>query len=272
MRVPRHAALAPGGRLGAALSVVAAVLLAATPAAAQPTDGAARQAAPLAPSPPTDFFMGRPIGLLAFRAGRLFANTGSDLFDFVTDQLTVSRNSFDAASLAGDVGVFVGPRVDVIATLEQARSETPSQYREFVDTAGAEITQTTRLQEWTVSGTVRVALVPRGRRISRFAWIPRALTPYVGAGGGAVRYEFQQYGAFVDFRTLRVFNDTFRSQGWAPTAHVLGGADLRLYRRLYLTTEARYTWSSATLGDDFVDFEPMTLGGTRISAGIQVVF
>ena len=101
---------------------------------------------------------------------------------------------------------------------------------------------------------------------------PRTFTPYVGVGGGAVKYDFQQFGSFVDFQTLRVFRDDFSSKGWAPTAHVLGGADLRVYRRLYLTTEARYTWSTGKLSADFVDFEPVGLGGLRTSAGLQVVF
>ena len=94
----------------------------------------------------------------------------------------------------------------------------------------------------------------------------------MGAGAGAVKYDISQIGAFVDFRTLQVFNDSFGSKGWAPTVHALGGADIRVYQRLYLTTEARYTWSSAELGADFIDFEPVSLGGLRLSAGLQVVF
>ena len=100
----------------------------------------------------------------------------------------------------------------------------------------------------------------------------RTVTPYVGAGAGAVKYDISQIGAFVDFRTLQVFNDSFSSKGWAPTVHAVGGADIRLYQRLYLTTEARYTWSSAELGADFIDFEPVSLGGLRLSAGLQIVF
>ena len=121
-----------------------------------------------------------------------------------------------------------------------------------------------------MSGTMRMALVPRGRRISRFAWVPRTFTPYVGVGAGAAHYNIEQHGAFVDFRNLRVFNDTFTSEGWAPTVHALAGVDLRLYRRLYLTTEARYTWGTAELSADFVDFEPISLGGLRTSAGLQI--
>ena len=119
---------------------------------------------------------------------------------------------------------------------------------------------------------MRFALLPSGRRISRFAWIPRTVTPYVGAGGGAVKYDFGQHGSFVDFETRRVFNDSFRSAGWAPSAHALAGADVRIYRKLYLTMEGRYTWSKATLDNDFVDFAPLDLAGLRLGGGVRVAF
>lgn len=257
----------------AAVLVIGSLVVMAVPAAAQSGGGAQQTASPppLRTSP-SDFFIGQPHGLLAIRGGWLFANTGTDLYDFISEQLTVDGKDFDTSSISGDFGISLGSRFDVIATIEQAEASIPSEYRDFVDTAGVAITQTTRRQETIVSGTVRMALLPRGRRISRFAWVPRTFTPYVGVGGGAVRYDFQQYGSFVDYQTLRVFGDDFASKGWAPTAHVLGGADLRLYRRLYLTTEARYTWSTARLGADFVGFEPIGLGGLRTSAGLQVVF
>lgn len=251
--------------------VVASLLLPAA-AGAQPGDPQpAATSTPLPTSPP-DFLLGRPRGLLAIRGGWLFANTGSDLYDFITDQLTIDKSTFNTSSISGDFGISIGSRFDVIATLEQSNSSSASEYRDFIDTGGAPITQTTQRQEWIVSGTMRMALVPRGRRISRFAWVPRTFTPYIGVGAGGAKYDIKQYGSFVDFRTLRVFNESFDSAGWTPTVHALAGADLRLYRRLYLTTEARYTWGTADLDDDFVDFDPISLGGLRTSAGVQIVF
>lgn len=255
-----------------AIAFACVVLALPLPTAAQPDDPAQSSSPPLIPATPPDFLLGRPKGLVAIRGGWLLANTGSDLYDFITDQLTVDKKNFDTATLSGDFGISIGSRFDVIATVEAANSTTASEYRDFVDTAGVAITQTTRREEVILSGTVRMALVPRGRRISRFAWVPRRLTPYVGVGAGALKYEFQQHGAFVNFQTLGVFNDTFTSKGWTPTVHALGGADLQLYRRLYLTTEARYTWSSAELSEEFVDFEPIDLAGLRMSAGLQFVF
>ena len=98
------------------------------------------------------------------------------------------------------------------------------------------------------------------------------MVPYVGAGGGAVYYNFAQSGDFVDFVDLSVFPDAFVSKGWAPSAHALGGVDVQIYRALYGTVEGRYTKAAGKLGRDFIDFDPIDLSGFRLSAGINLLF
>ncbi|MBP7779388.1 MAG: hypothetical protein KA371_19900 [Acidobacteria bacterium] len=226
----------------------------------------------MAPPPPSDFMLGRPKVFLALDGGFLFARAGSDLYDFVTDQLTIEKRQFNTPVFGGRAGVAISPRLEIAVLYESARSQTASEYREFIDNQGLPITQTTLRQDHQIAATVRWSLLPSGRRISRFAWIPRTFTPFIGGGAGAIKYRFEQYGSFVDFETRRVFDDRFLSEGWAPSAHALAGADLRVYRKLYVTGEARYTWSSAPLGADFVDFEPIDLAGARLGAGLKLVF
>ena len=237
--------------------------------------GLSAQSAPnpiISPPPPSDFMLGRPKGFVSVDGGFLFASAGSDVYDFITEQLTLDKKNFNTPVIGGRIGVALSPRLEVGVLYENAKSQTASEYREFIDNAGLPITQTTMRQDHQIAATLRWSLLPSGRRISRFAWIPRTVTPFIGAGAGAIKYEFQQYGSFVDFQTLRVFNDTFSSKGWAPSVHVLAGTDLRLYRRLYLTGEARYTWSSAPLSADFVDFDPIDLAGARLGASLKLVF
>lgn len=255
--------------------VLHAVVLALAALAVSVPDASA-QSAPrspvVSPPPPSDFMLGRPKGFISVDGGFLFASAGSDLYDFVTDQLTVEKKNFNAPVIGGRIGVLITPRLEVGVLYETAKSQTASEYRDFIDNAGLPITQTTMRQDHQIAATVRWSLLPSGRRISRFAWIPRTVTPFVGAGAGAIKYRFEQYGSFVDFQTRRVFNDTFGSEGWAPSVHALAGADLRVFRRLYLTGEARYTWSSAKLSADFVDFEPIDLAGARLGASLKLVF
>lgn len=227
---------------------------------------------PVQPSAPGDFMLGRPKGFLAVDGGFLFANAGSDVYDFVTKQLTLDKKAFNAPIVGLRLGALITPRLEVGVLVEQSRTSVTSEYRDFVDNNQLPITQTTGLQEYQVAANLRWSLVPSGRRISRFAWIPRTVTPFVGAGAGAIKYRFEQYGSFVDFQTFKVFNSTFRSEGWAPSAHAFVGADLRVYRRIYVTGEARYTWSSAPLGEDFVDFDPISLAGVRVGGSLKLVF
>lgn len=254
------------------LRVLVLALLMSVPVA----DAAAQSDRPLPPTidipVPSDFMLGRPRGFIAVDGGFLFANAGSDVYDFITDQLTLDRKSFNTPVVGGRLGWSISPHVDAAVIYEQGRSSTASEYRDFIDNRGQPITQTTERKEYHMAASVRWSLVPTGRSVSRFAWVPRRLTPYVGGGAGAIKYVFRQFGSFVDFRTSRVFNDTFASEGWTPAVHAVAGADVRVYRRLYLSGEGRYTWSKATLGQDFVDFDPISLAGLRMGGSLKIVF
>lgn len=224
------------------------------------------------PPPNPDFVFGRPKGSLVVRSGWLFARTGSDLFDFVQSQLTIGRNDFNAPALAVDIGAAASGRVDVLFGFEYSRATINSEYRHLVDNNRLPIAQRTRLQQMNLSTSAKIALIPRGREVGRLAWIPRPVAPYVGAGAGFLRYDFDQSGDFVDFVDLSVFGATLRSSGWTPSTHVFAGADIKLRRRLFLTAEARYLWARAPLGQDFSGFDRIDLSGAKVTAGVNVLF
>lgn len=237
-------------------------------AAATP-DAAAQQ-----PRPTPDFLFGEPRGSIGLRGSWVFARARSDIFDFVRTHLTVDRGAFDAPGIASDLAFAVTPHLDVVGGFEFTQVSAPSEYRAFVDNNRQPIEQTTRLRTANVSGSVRVALVPRGTAVSRLAWIPRRVSPYVGAGGGLLWYDFTQTGDFIDVRSqnLAVFSDIITSKGWTPSAHALGGVDVRVHRRMFVTVEGRYLWAAATLQRRFEGFDPIDLTGLRMSAGINVLF
>lgn len=252
------------------------VLAAAGTTSAAPDDQGA------APSPPEtrvsrstpDFLFGQPRGSLGVRGSWVFARAGSDIFDFVREHLTLDKGAFNAPGIAADLAIAVTPRVDAAVGFEFSQASARSEYRAFVDNNRQPIEQTTRLREANVSGTVRVALMPRGVGVGRLAWIPRRVTPYVGAGGGFLWYDFTQSGDFVDVLSPNraIFRDVITSQGWTPSAHALGGVDLRVHRRMFVTLEGRYLWAAATLQQRFEDFDPIDLAGFRTSAGINILF
>lgn len=222
-----------------------------------------------------DFMLGRPRASIGVRGNWIVASAGSDIYDFITEQLTVDKSDFNTASFAADLAISVSPRLDVVGGLDMSKMTQPSHYRGFSEVINGRdmpIQQTTELQQTNFGGSVRFAVVPRGRAISRYAWVPTSVVPYVGGGAGVTKYEFRQFGDFVDFADNDIFTETFTSSGWAPSMHVLAGTDIQLFKQLFLALEGRYTWVHAELGRDFIDFEPMDLGGFRFGAGINFVF
>jgi hypothetical protein len=230
--------------------------------------------APAAAQPAPDFLFSSPKGMVGVRSGRLFASANSDLFTFVQRHLTVERRDFDAPAFGVDIEMAMTPRASAVVGIDFSKSSADSEYRDFVDNQRLPITQTTSLREINLSGSVKVALTPRGREISSRAFIPALATPYVGAGAGALSYEFLQFGDFIDVDSpnLAIFSDTFRSGGWSPSAHVFGGVDVKLWKRLYLSGEARYLWARATPDRDFIDFDPIDLAGFKATAGVHYLF
>ena len=216
--------------------------------------------------------LGRPRAMIGVRGNWLMASAGSDIFDFVTDQLTLEKSNFNTGSLGVEFAVNMTPRVDLVFGMDFNRTETGSEYRDFIDNRGLPIEQTTKLNQFNLNGSVKFALLPKGRHVSRLAWIPSTVVPYVGGGGGIGQYTFEQYGDFVDFQDNRIFGDVFESDGWAPNAHLFGGADVQVFSRMVVSFEGRYNWSKADLDEDFIDFDPIDLGGFKVGVGVHFVF
>jgi hypothetical protein len=230
------------------------------------------QTTPQEPRRTPDFLFGRPKAAIGVRGTWTFATAGSDIYDFVTRQLTIDKRDFNGPGFGGDLAFWLSDRVDAQAGFFMTRTTQASEYRDLVDNNFRPIEQSTSLKMLQITGSIRFALTPRGRDVSRFAWVPSRVVPFVGAGGGVLRYDFLQRGDFVDFQDASVFSDVFRSNGWTPSLHGFGGVDIQLFRGLYGTIEGRYTKASAGLSDDFVDFDPIDLSGFRVSAGINIVF
>lgn len=225
-----------------------------------------------AQGPNADFLFGRPRGSLGARGSWMMARASSDIYDFFGEELTLSKGDFDAFLFGMDASFAVASRVDLVAGFEISRANMSSEYRDFVDENDLPILQNTSLGIVPVTLSVKLYLTPRGREVSRHAYVPSKVRPYVGGGAGVVWYELEQVGDFVDFVDLTIFTSAFRSSGFGFATQAFGGVEVGLTRRWFLTVEGRYLWSDADLGGDFVSFEPIDLSGARIGAGINFTF
>jgi hypothetical protein len=236
--------------------MIALLLLAATPAAAQSAD----------------FLFRKPSVTFGVRGGWAVPRAQSEIFVFTTEQLTVDRSDLGGLAFQADLAARVRDRLDVILSVGHSRSAVLSEFRAFVDTDDLPIEQTTRFQRTPVTIGVKAYLQDRGRSVSRFAWVPSAWATYVGAGVGLMVYEFTQRGEFVDHETLDVFGKDFQSRGTTPAAHLTTGLELSIGPKILATAEAGYLWSRTDMSRDFVDFDRIDLSGFQITVGVSARF
>lgn len=218
------------------------------------------------------FMFGKPQGSLTIRAGYDRASAASNLFSFTSNRLTLSKASFNSPLIEADLAYRLGDRTDIVFASAYSGVPRPSELRNYVDQAGNPIQQTTTFRRVPVTLNVRQYLTSPGRAVGSLAWIPNRIAPYVGAGGGAIWYDFRQNGDFVDFQTNEVFSSTLESSGWAPAANVLAGVDLSITPRLALTAQGKYLWAKGRLGGDYSGFDRIDLGGLSTSVGLSVRF
>lgn len=216
-----------------------------------------------------DFLFGAPKFSIGARAGWNLARADSDVYDFFRNELTIGDRDFDAPTVGFDFAFSLNQHLDAVLGVDFAWAKATSEFREFIGTDDLPIAQETRLFRVPLTGSLKFYLTPRGREVSQYAWVPHRAAPFLGGGGGVIFYKLEQTGEFVDFMDLSIFNATLSSVGAAPTAHVFGGLDINLNRRLFLTVEARYAWADSELQTDFLGFDPIDLTGLGVTAGVS---
>jgi opacity protein-like surface antigen len=225
-----------------------------------------------------DFWFERPNGTIALYGGWSMPREGSDLFEFVREEMTIQQGDFNAPLLGADVALMLTDRLDAVLGVEGTRGRRHSELLRWVED-GFPIEQTTEFGWTRATASGRFYLLPRGRTIGTHAWVPARWSPYVGAGAGVVWYSFEQFGDFVDYRTVddpegpEIFTDRLRSSGSGATTHALAGLDVSLTRNLVLRGEYRYNWGKAPVDSRaFRGFDDIDLSGHCAAIGIATRF
>jgi hypothetical protein len=216
------------------------------------------------------FLFKTPGSTLGIRGGFEYATANSDLFTFVTNQLTVDRSDFSSPTFGANLAIRLSARNDLVLDFGYSKVSRSSEFRDWVDQNDRPIEQTTSLRRIPLTMGFRHYVTARGHAIGRFAWIPARRALYVGVGGGMMQYKFHQTGDFIDMSTLNVFRDDFISQAWTPVAHGAAGLDVGLGTATILNVEARYTWAKGPMSADFVGFNRIDLSGLSVTAGLSV--
>lgn len=216
------------------------------------------------------FLFGPPGAILNVHGGIGRPNAASDVFTFVSEQLTIGRDDFTGVAAGASLFIPVAERLDLSLSGTYTGRVSSSEFRDWVDNDDLPIEQRTQLIRVPLLAGARVYLIPRGRSIGSLAWIPAPVSAYVGASAGGMWYRFRQTGDFVDFQDNSIFFDELTSQGWTPAGQLSAGVDFSLTTRLGLTAEANHLWSRANLDRDFDEFDPIDLSGFSVLVGISL--
>lgn len=212
-----------------------------------------------------------PDATFSVRGGYSRALAASDVFDEVTDQLTLDRGDFSSLTIGADAAVRVGGPFDLVLSGAFSRSRHKSEFRDLVDNNDQPIEQTTTFERLPITLSLRYNLAAPGRSIGQLAWIPNRVVPYIGAGVGGMRYRFKQEGDFVNYATNAVFSSVIDSDAaWTFVAQGMAGVDFNLSPRYGLSLDARYLHAKGDLGPAFTGYDRIDLSGLSATVGLSV--
>ena len=224
------------------------------------------------------FFFERPQAQFTLRAGSTMPRAQSDVFDFMTNQLTLERGDFRSPYVGFDFGALVGDHIDVMLGLAWSESRASSEFRDWEGADGMPIPQVTRLM--TVPGTISLRARPfaRGRSVADYAWLPARFSPYIGGGFGYTWYRLEQEGEFLNVTDCEadpatgcdIFAQNYVSREGGLTAHAMAGAEYWVTPRVALTAEGRYTRGSAGLSQHFRNWDSIDLTHFEAGLGLSV--
>ncbi len=216
-----------------------------------------------------DFLFHKPRTYLGLRVGAFFPDTDSGIFDMITDELTLEKGDFDTWDLGVDLGFYMNNRIDLVLSLDTSEQTKNSEFRDYIDDQGFPITQSTKFSQTPITLGVRYLIVPRGRQVGQYAWLPSRIVPYLSGGAGILNYKFEQAGDFVDYSTMEIFPAVLKSSDNVTIIYLGCGADYNIFKSLYLTLDFRYSWADDSMSGDFTGFDPIDLEGIRLTTGIQ---
>jgi opacity protein-like surface antigen len=216
------------------------------------------------------FLFSAPAAQVTLRAGPALPSANSDLFDFLTTELTLERSDFRAPALSAELSFLFGRHWDVGASLGVATSTSHSEYEHFIGDDDLPIEQTTKLRMMPLSATARFYPLATGRKVGTLAWIPTRTTPYVGAGAGVTWYRLNQEGEFIEHGSGIIFRNSYTTGSNNLTLHALAGVTHWFTPHLGLNAEARYTRGSAGTTGSFTQYDRFDLGGTQASLGLSL--
>ena len=212
-------------------------------------------------------------GSISFRVGYFYPSGGSDIWELNTYDFTYEVADFNHYIVGFEVNWFATRFITLGLGIDIYSRTVGSEYVDYVDQYGDPIFQEFSLKIIPVTATVKFMPLGngspgyRGRRGS-------PIVPWVGGGVGVYPYTYEEYGSFIDFTDMYIFEGHFITEESAAAFgfHVAGGIVAPMGFDWDVFGEVRYAYVEGDLGDDFLGFEPIDLGGLSVFFGASYRF
>jgi len=199
---------------------------------------------------------------LNFKIGIFTPSLQSDLWEVNKENLYFSNEDLQDLFYGLEYEHFAGRHFSF--TLEAGTFEKTvySQYRDYEYDDGSPIYQNLYL---TIGGLeANIKIYPLGHR--------RIFNPYIGAGVGIYYWEYEQWGDFIDFTNMEVYEGTGYTEAYTPGINVRGGFVFRFRRHMGVSFEAKYQYIKGQLSNLFEGFEKLDLSGLTLNVGLNLFF
>lgn len=210
-------------------------------------------------------------GSISFRAGYFMPTGNSDIWDENTADLTYAVSDFNNYLLGFEFNYFASHYLTVGLSVDFYRKSIGSEYVDYVDNLGNPIMQDITLEVVPITGTVKFTPLGngspgyRGQRGSRFV-------PWVGGGLGVYAFRYEEFGEFIDFTDMSIYDGDFITESAALGFHVAGGVVFPMGLDWDAFFELRYAIAEGELSEDFLGFDPIDIGGVSVIFGASYRF
>jgi hypothetical protein len=219
--------------------------------------------------PPRHYPGGAPASpefLLNLSAGQFEPDGDSELWQENLELYALDSSSMQDWILGVEFGRILSPHLEVLLGAEYYTGENAS-YR-FTDSEGFPIALSHRLRMAPV--TAGLKWMPFGRLGPAGGY--RRLVPYLGGGLGAVFWDYEEQGDFVDPFTDEVYSGRAAADGTALGFYLTLGLEVPFSPFWSLYLEGRHRSAKDDLGNLFAGYDKLDLSGDSIVVGASFRF
>jgi outer membrane protein W len=198
-----------------------------------------------------------------FKVGLFSPAMESDLWEINMDNLALEKQDMQAGYYAIEYEYSMSPNLTFSIEGGVYKKEHYSMYRYYEYDDGTPIYQNVGLR--ITSLELSFKYYPMGLR--------QKLFPFVGAGAGVYRWQYEQWGDFIDVVEGVVNEDEYvEASAYDIGFNARAGIGIRLGRSTAVSFEARYQYLKGDLGPFFEDFERLDMNGLALVVGVNFLF